>query len=278
MNTDKRGFLKRTLISFIRVDQCSSVVNKRARYAAPATLMIISVLLLSLPAHAFFLVGHRGARYIEDENTIEAMELALERGADALEFDVRLTADHVPVIMHDSSVSRTTDGKGRVREMTATEFASLKTERGHSPPTLEQVLENFGDRGITLFVEIKQNDEALWPPLAALLNRYRGSSQVVVFGIDAGFLARFKRAAPEVLAFYAPVNPFTALEEVLRFDLDGLLLADFFTTRSMVEKAHARGLPVVTSMLARQWEIDRAMRAGVDGVLVNDPAMVDLRP
>ena len=59
-------------------------------------------------------VGHRGASLEQPENTIEALEAAIDAGADAVEFDVRMTADGHAVVMHDPDVSRTTDGTGLV--------------------------------------------------------------------------------------------------------------------------------------------------------------------
>jgi glycerophosphoryl diester phosphodiesterase len=236
--------------------------------------MLLLALLLCLPAQAFYLVGHRGARYLEDENTIEAMDLALDRGANAIETDLRLTRDNVIVIMHDATVNRTTSGKGRVSAMSLSEFLALKTARGRTPPTLERVLQKFSDRDITLFLEIKEPKPAMLEPLLALLEKYRGRAQIIVFAINAPFLASVKSALPWVKAFYAPINPFTAISTTEKYHLDGLLLADFFTTKNMVQKAHAQNLPVVASMLQRRFEIERAIRLGVDGVLVNDPRQV----
>ncbi|MCL4722641.1 MAG: glycerophosphodiester phosphodiesterase, partial [Gammaproteobacteria bacterium] len=60
--------------------------------------------------------AHRGARQQAPENTLPAFELALAQGADGIEFDVQLTADGVPVLIHDETVDRTTDGTGQVAE------------------------------------------------------------------------------------------------------------------------------------------------------------------
>ena len=67
-------------------------------------------------------VAHRGASIEQPENTIEAFEAAIDLGADAVEFDVRMTADGHAVVMHDPDVSRTTDGTGLVSEMTLEEM------------------------------------------------------------------------------------------------------------------------------------------------------------
>jgi glycerophosphoryl diester phosphodiesterase len=71
-------------------------------------------------------VAHRGASVEQPENTIEAFEAAIDAGADAVEFDVRMTADGVAVVMHDPDVSRTTNGVGLVEELTRSDVRRLR--------------------------------------------------------------------------------------------------------------------------------------------------------
>ena len=65
-------------------------------------------------------IGHRGACGLAPENTLESFALAIEQGADALEFDVRLSADEVPMVIHDPSLARTCNQGGMVRALSAT--------------------------------------------------------------------------------------------------------------------------------------------------------------
>src|SRR4249919_2732515 len=89
-------------------------------------------------------VAHRGASAIEAENTLPAFERAIAAGADAVEFDVRVTADGVAVVMHDGEVSRTTDGEGRVRDLTIDEVKELRVRTADGGdtevPTLDETL------------------------------------------------------------------------------------------------------------------------------------------
>ena len=78
------------------------------------------------------LVAHRGDPLRHPENSVEGFISALRTGVDAVEFDVRLTRDAVPVIMHDADVSRTTDGRGLVHELTLEEIRRLSL-RGNEP-------------------------------------------------------------------------------------------------------------------------------------------------
>jgi glycerophosphoryl diester phosphodiesterase len=82
-------------------------------------------------------VAHRGdPSEAAPENTLAAFGSALDAGADAVEFDVRLTADGVPVVIHDAAVDRTTEGTGIVRSMTVAEVKRLRIAGGHEIPTL----------------------------------------------------------------------------------------------------------------------------------------------
>jgi len=97
--------------------------------------------------------AHRGASAHAPENTLPAFELALQQGADGVELDVKLTADGHVIVMHDSSVERTTDGHGRVRDLSLADFRKLdaggyyaESFRGTKVPALEEVFEAIGPR------------------------------------------------------------------------------------------------------------------------------------
>ena len=85
------------------------------------------------------IIGHRGASAEAPENTLAAFDLALAQKADGFEFDVRLSADGVPVIIHDDTVDRTTNGTGRVADMTLAELKSLTIDGKHTIPTLDEL-------------------------------------------------------------------------------------------------------------------------------------------
>jgi glycerophosphoryl diester phosphodiesterase len=90
------------------------------------------------------IIGHRGASADAPENTMAAFTLAIEQGADGIEFDVQLCADGVPVIVHDDTVDRICDASGRVDEMTVAELQRLDLGMGQAVPTLDELFERFG--------------------------------------------------------------------------------------------------------------------------------------
>jgi glycerophosphoryl diester phosphodiesterase len=97
--------------------------------------------------------AHRGASLHAPENTLAAFELAIEQGADGIELDAKLTADGHVVVIHDATVDRTTDGHGRVKDLTLEELRKLDAGsffsekfKGERIPTLEEVFEKVGKR------------------------------------------------------------------------------------------------------------------------------------
>ncbi|RIK22153.1 MAG: glycerophosphodiester phosphodiesterase, partial [Anaerolineae bacterium] len=99
-----------------------------------------------LTADRPLIIGHRGASADAPENTLAAFALALEQNADGIELDVQLSADGVPVIIHDDDVDRTTDGAGRVHDLTLAELRALTIAGEHAIPTLDELFEMLGRR------------------------------------------------------------------------------------------------------------------------------------
>jgi glycerophosphoryl diester phosphodiesterase len=155
-------------------------------------------------------VAHRGASVEQPENTIEAFEAAIDAGADAVEFDVRMTADGVPVVMHDPDVSRTTDGTGLVSELTLDEIRKLRIGLpgggAAGVPTLEEALECLAGRAAA-DIEIKNlpgepgftsdREPAVEATLDAL-DRVGFPGQVIVSSFNPASIAHSRRVRPDV--------------------------------------------------------------------------------
>lgn len=110
------------------------------------------------------IVAHRGASKEAPENTFAAFELAYKDGADAIETDVHLTKDSIPIIMHDETVNRTTNGKGYIQDYTYEEIKTLHANAQFSTrftqeriPTLEELLQWSVSKDILLNIELKNN-------------------------------------------------------------------------------------------------------------------------
>jgi glycerophosphoryl diester phosphodiesterase len=99
------------------------------------------------------IIGHRGARGLEDENTLESFAKALKLGVDGIEFDVWTSKDGVPVVIHDSSLARTTTSSGQVFDMTLDQIKTVRTRSGYKIPTVEEALKML--KGTPVMLEIK---------------------------------------------------------------------------------------------------------------------------
>ncbi len=122
-------------------------------------------------------IAHRGASGLFPENTLLAFQKAIELGADAIELDVRVAADGIPVVIHDSTVDRTTDGVGVVGAMHCDAIKELNAGGGETISKLETVLE--ATEGTPLFVEIKDRQGG---PVVAETIRAGGADRRVLVG------------------------------------------------------------------------------------------------
>ncbi|HET6224025.1 MAG TPA: glycerophosphodiester phosphodiesterase family protein [Dongiaceae bacterium] len=109
------------------------------------------------------IIGHRGARNLWPENSLEGFRRTRDLGVDAVEFDVHLARDGELVVIHDPSLERTTEGTGPVADRAATELAAMGV------PGLEAVLDVYAGTSIELHIEIKT--DALGRPYEGLENR-----------------------------------------------------------------------------------------------------------
>jgi len=101
-------------------------------------------------------VGHRGARSCAPENTLGSIRAAKACGADFVEVDVRLSKDGRLVVIHDETVDRTTDGSGRVEDLTLEEIKLLDAGLGERVPTLAEAVALVGELDLGIVVEMKE--------------------------------------------------------------------------------------------------------------------------
>jgi glycerophosphoryl diester phosphodiesterase len=151
-------------------------------------------------------VAHRGYSAVAPENTLPALAAAARAGATFVEFDVRCTADGVPVVIHDRTVDRTTSGSGRVWDLRADEVAELDAGSWFGPghaglrvPTLAEALEVLQPTGAELLLEIKPPatlDEV--KTVIAALAEFDLLERTVVQSFEADVMRKVRQLAPEV--------------------------------------------------------------------------------
>lgn len=151
--------------------------------------------------------GHRGASAYAPMNTLPAFELAAQQGAHGIELDVQRSKDGSPVIVHDFTVDKTTNGSGRVDEMTLAQLKELDAGnwfgdafRGVKIPTLDEVFEAVGSR-LFINVEIKSESETtdgVEQVVANCIARHAMSERVIVSSFNPHALRRFYQIMPQV--------------------------------------------------------------------------------
>ncbi len=144
-------------------------------------------------------VAHRGATAYATENTLAAFQAALELGADAIELDVRLTADHIPVVYHYAYLEELTTGRGPVWRRTLAELRELRVvgPEGAAIPTLDEVLGAFGGTPLRLEVEMKGPEPETADGVAQLLQGFHDTwDRIEVTSYEAALLAALGTRCP----------------------------------------------------------------------------------
>jgi len=153
------------------------------------------------------IIAHRGFSARAPENTIAALTLALEEGATAVEFDLRTSGDGNPVLMHDETLSRTTNGIGKVEELSLGELTKLdagswfnSTFEGECVPSLAEALECLKVQVKTIFAELKGESTTQNLRNVVSITRAAGLLDKTVFiAKDWSLLDELRRHAPEAL-------------------------------------------------------------------------------
>ncbi len=153
------------------------------------------------------IVGHRGALGHAPENTLASFRMGLDLGCDLVETDIHLSRDGALVLMHDPEVSRTTNGKGRIKDMTLAEIRRLDAGswfherfRGERVPVLGDLLE-WAKKRIPVVIEIKGDPlpaQGIEAALLAELRRHNLVKDVMVIGFHHDSLKRVKDMEPAV--------------------------------------------------------------------------------
>jgi len=223
-----------------------------------------------------FCFGHRGARGHEPENTLRSVRKALELGADGIEVDVYFVDDQL-VVIHDSTLGRTTNGSGFVMKKTFAQLRSLDAGLGEKIPTLTEVFDVVNRRAI-VNVELKGPRTAA--PVAGLIDDY---VQQRGWNYEDFLVSSFDHAQLRVMRKLDPEIPIAALIEKVPRDLAAVaerLGACAINppkdrvTPELVADAHRRGLKVFVFTVNEPRDIARMKSLGVDGVFSDYPDRV----
>jgi len=243
------------------------------------------------------IIGHRGASAVAPENTLAAFSRALDDGADGIEFDVRLSLDGVPVVIHDASLRRTGRIDRLVEELDAAELQECDVSSWFRPgrsetkqyvgtvPTLRQVFELFQQSTARLYLEMKsESPDAtnLVEAVVSEIHKAQIAERVIVssFDLDAVALVKEIDTAISTAALFEPKlsRPVSTLRRLKMISLaiqrhaDEIALHHSLASPRVIRKAQESGLPVVVWTVDEVAWIQRAHRLGVKALITNNPA------
>ncbi len=225
--------------------------------------------MLDLPGRTLIL-GHRGAPLEAPENTFGGFRLAVEHGADGVELDVQRSADGAPVVIHDLTLDRTTDGSGEVRTHSWAELSRLHAGPGEPLRRLGEVADWAAGAGAWLNVELKGEgtEAATLATLerAGVLERSLVSSFLPTVVLEVGRLAPGIRRAL-VTEVWDP----TVAGLVRDSGAGGVCIHRALATPERLAELAAAGLSVVVWTVDDPAEVRALLRAGVAAIITNDP-------
>lgn len=221
------------------------------------------------------IIGHRGAAALARENTVEALRAGFEAGADILEFDVRLTKDKIPVLVHDFHTIRTHHNTSIISRLT---YEELTARTQHKPITpLSQVLDEFFGK-IILNIELKGHGTG--KVVAELLQsdytkRDKDWDNVLISSFKGSELASIRRVSKYAnLALLHSQNPFLFIAFHRRLNLTAVGFHRLYINPFALEIAKRTGLFTYAYTVNRPQTALVMAQQGIEGVVTDNPRTI----
>lgn len=230
------------------------------------------------------IIAHRGYSGVYPENTLLALREASKLNVDGIEVDARVTKDGIVVLMHDETVDRTTNGSGKVEELTLEQIKSLdagswKDERfrGESVPMLSEALEQLPN-DLVMYVEIKPSNAA--KHVVSVIEGSDAVGRVVICSFHASTLKEANTLCPLLPSVLITgscknMDEFKRLVDVaLECGANGLSIHYGSITAEFVRYAHQRAMGVVAWTVNDLETLSETLNVGVDAIATDYPEMV----
>lgn len=269
-------------------------------------LAILHLIARPAPPHPWFegfkkpiILAHQGGNLEWPSSTMIAFEHARETGSDVLDLDLHMTRDKVLVLIHDTTVQRTTDGQGAVADMTWSELEKLDAAynftidaksfalrgKGHGIPRLVDVLDAFPDW--KLQIEVKKAPLEIAPELARVIDQYKAQDRILLSCFDEEMMDELRLHCPDVATSATPAEirnfilaSLVHLEGIISPDYQALQIPlqasgwDLVTPRT-VQAARKRGVWVLPWTIDEDADLEVCRQAGVDGFNTNLPTKME---
>ncbi len=244
------------------------------------SIVLFVVLGYNLMAQSTF-IAHRGASYLAPENTLAAVNLAWELGADAVEIDIHLAKDNRVMVIHDKDTKRTCNGKKNL-EIKSTPSILLRDQdagiwkgeefKGEKIPYLSEVIQTIPG-GKTLVVEIKCGAEVI-PALERILEESGKQDQIVFISFDWDAIVKAQKAFPDNKCYWLSSSKkglSNKMEEAAANKLAGVNLQHSIIDKDVIAAAEKLNLEVLTWTVDDPAEAKRLADLGVKGITTNRP-------
>ena len=236
------------------------------------------------------IIAHRGGSNLAPENTMAAFQNALDLGVDMIEIDIEQTIDSVVVVIHDTKVDRTTNGKGKVDSLTYSYIKTLDAGswfntrfKGEKISTLEEVLEAVNGKA-TVLIEIKSGDER-YPGIekrtVEAIQRFNAHSWTIVQSFNKKTVERVKILDNKIITYYLLGRNFMSYYHSLQaknkknktqeFLFDGIAVHYSMLNAASVDSVKQMGLGVFTWTVDEEDDMKKMIEFGVDGIITDSP-------
>ena len=228
--------------------------------------------------------AHRGASALAPENTLAAFQEAVDRGCDWIETDVRLTSDLVPVLIHDETVDRTTDGRGAVGRLTLRRILRLdagswfgRPFREERIPTLDEALEwSRGRCALNLELKEEERGEEAIDRITRRVLAHEAAGRVLFSSFRAADLLRIRSALPRARLAWLVSRGCRGLQPLDReARLSALHPKDSLVTPRLARRCRRMGLAVHVWVVNRRGRLAQLGALGVEGVMTDDPRIFE---
>jgi len=232
------------------------------------------------------IIGHRGASTDAPENTLAAFRQALEQGADGVELDAKLTADGQVIVIHDPTVERTTNGKGKIKELPLAALQELDAGswkdmrfKGEKLPTLDEVFEAVGHQMLVNVELTNYADpgDALLEKVADLVKRHGVEKNIIFSSFLPNNISRIRKLLPEIPAGLLALegNSGMLFRSFIGRWYSPQMIHPYYTDANgdYIAREHRRGRRVNVWTVDEPDDIRRLIADGVDGIITDDPKL-----
>lgn len=246
---------------------------------ALAFVLFVYRISLSPPSlHEPLNIGHRGSD-LGVENTLEAVEGAIQSGADFVELDIQLSGDGIPVAMHDDNLTRLANHNAAVNELTAEELAQYPLSQYDTTgviPTLEELLQKTGSQ-IRMLIEFKAGSDEDKKPLVDavldLIEKYDYEERCIVMSLDYDMVQMARAKNPELKVGYCMFGNLgeVTAEDLWSLNVDFVVIEENMVHKQFVTACRQAWLPVYVWTVDDADSMEQYLDMGVSGLISDKP-------